>query len=142
MSEPAEPAESTEPAAPTPEQIAERSRRADRATRGVLAAILGLEGLVALLVPRAIAFTSTGLGTGRTIALIGLAVVLIAAAGMVRRPYGIGLGSALQVPFLLTGIWLLAMLVLGAIFLAVWIRVLLLRRDLVGTPGGVRLLVS
>jgi hypothetical protein len=131
-----------DPAAPTPEQIAERGRHADRATRGVLAAILGLEGLVALLVPRAIAFTSTGLGTGRTVALIALAVVLIAAAGTVRRDFGIGLGSVLQVLFLLTGLWLFAMLVLAAIFLAIWVRVLMLRRDLVGTPGGLRLFVS
>src|SRR5206468_11505304 len=121
---------------------AERGRRAARATRGVLAAILWLEALVVLLVPRAIAFTSTGLGTGRTVALIALAVVLIAAAGTVRRNFGIGLGSLLQVLVLLTGIWLIAMLVLAAIFAGIWIRVLVLRRELVGTPGGWRLLTS
>ena len=125
--------------APTPQERAERAQRADRATKGVLAAVLCLEALVALLVPRAIAFTSTGLGTARTVALVALAVLLLAAAGTVRRGYGIGLGSALQIPFLLTGVWLLAMLVLAAIFAAIWVRVLFLRRELVGTPGGVRL---
>jgi hypothetical protein len=34
------------------------------------------------------------------------------------------------------------MLVLAAIFAGIWVRLLLLRRELVGTPGGVRLFVS
>jgi hypothetical protein len=132
----------TEAAAPTPEQLAERARRADKATKGALAATLAFEALIALLVPRAIAFTSTGLGVGRTIALVVLAVLFLAAAGTIRRGYGIGLGSVLQIPFLLTGIWLLAMLVLAALFAGIWIRLLFLRRELVGTPGGLRLFVS
>jgi hypothetical protein len=127
---------------PSAEDLAERARRADLATKGALAAVLALEALVALLVPRAIAFTSTGLGAARTIALLALAVLFLVAAGTVRKGYGIGLGSVLQVPFLLTGIWLLAMLVLAAVFTAIWVRLLLLRRDLVGTPGGLRLFVS
>jgi hypothetical protein len=130
------------PVLPTAEQIAERARRTNRATRGVLAAILGLEAVVTLLVPRAIAFTSTGLGTTRTVLLVALAVVMVLAAGLLRRRYGIALGSVLQAVFLLTGVWLIAMLVIAAIFAAIWIRVLLLRRDLVGTPGGLRLFVS
>lgn len=129
-------------AEPTAEDYAERARRADRATKGALAAVLALEALVALLVPRAIAFTSTGLGTARTIALVALAVLLVVGAGTVRRGYGIALGSVLQIPFLLTGIWLFAMFVLGAIFLGIWVWLLRLRRELVGTPGGLRLFVG
>ena len=129
-------------AEPTPEQREERARRADRATRRALAGVLGLEALVTLLVPRALAFTDAGLGTVRTVVLVALAVVMIAAAALVRRPFGIGVGSALQVMFVLTGIMLVAMFVVAAIFAAVWGRLLLLRRDLVGTPGGLRLLVS
>jgi hypothetical protein len=34
------------------------------------------------------------------------------------------------------------MLIVGMIFVAVWVRVLFLRRDLVGTPGGWRMLCS
>jgi hypothetical protein len=67
---------------------------------------------------------------------------MIAAAGLLRRPWGIGFGSVLQVLFVLTGIWLLPMLIVGAIFAAVWGRLLFLRRDLVGTPGGWRILCS
>jgi hypothetical protein len=133
--------------APPPEHSVEddpgeRARRADRATRGALAAVLGLEAVVTLLVPRALAFSEGGLGVTKTIVLVVLAVGMVAAAGLQRRSWGIGLGSALQVLFVLTGIWRLAMLFIGAVFAAIWARVLFLRRDLVGTPGGWRILTS
>ena len=121
---------------------ARRADRADRATRGALAALLGLEAVVTLLVPRALAFSDAGLGLTRTLLLVSLALVMIAAAGLVRRPWGIGVGGVLQVLFVLIGVWLPAMLIVGLIFLAVWVRVLFLRRDLVGTPGGWRMLCS
>ncbi len=127
---------------PTAEQHAERARRADRATRGALAAVLALEGLVVLLVPRALAFTSAGLGGTRTVVLIGIAVLLVAGAALARRSFGVGVGTALQAVFFLTGILLPVLFVLAALFAAVWVRLLFLRRDLVGTPGGVRMLVS
>ncbi|HEU5267810.1 MAG TPA: DUF4233 domain-containing protein [Jatrophihabitans sp.] len=124
---------------PTPEQYAERARRADRATRHALAGILGLEALVVLLIPRAIALT-TGLGPVRTAILIGLAVVFVVAAALVRRPWGIGLGSALQVVFTATGFLIAAMFIVGVLFMAIWLRLLLLRHEIVGTPGGIRML--
>jgi hypothetical protein len=127
---------------PIAEEEADRIRRADRATRGALAGVLGLEAVVVLLVPRALAFSDGGLGVTKTVLLVGLAVVMIAAAGLLRRPWGIGFGTLLQVLFVLTGIWLLAMLIVGAIFAAVWGRLLVLRHDLVGTPGGWRILSS
>lgn len=132
----------TQDGEPTPEQLAERSRRADRATRGAMAGVLGLEAVVTLLVPRALAFSHGGLGVTKTVLLISLAVVMIAAAGLVRRRWGIGFGSAVQVLFLLSGIWLWALLVIAAIFAAVWGWLLFLRRDLVRTPGGWRILYS
>jgi putative flippase GtrA len=67
---------------------------------------------------------------------------MIIAAGLLRRPFGIGLGSALQVLFVLTGILLPAMFVVGLIFAAIWGYLLSLRHELVGTPGGWRLLIS
>jgi hypothetical protein len=127
---------------PTAEQYAERARRADRATRGALAAVLALEGLVVLLVPRALAFTSAGLGGTKTVVLIGIAVLLVAGAAVTRRSFGVAVGTVLQAVFLLTGILLPVLFVLAALFAAVWLRLLFLRRDLVGTPGGVRMLVS
>jgi Protein of unknown function (DUF4233) len=129
------------PAAPTPEQYAERARRANKATRGALAGVLGLEALVVLLIPRAVAFT-TGLGPVRTAICIGLAVVLVFAAALLRRPWGIGLGSALQVAFTATGFMIAAMFLVGALFIAIWLRLLMLRHEIVGTPGGLRMLAG
>jgi hypothetical protein len=139
VAEPTPPAQATEP---TEEQRAERAARANRATRGALSAVLGLEALVVLLVPRAIAFTSTGLGGTRAGLLIALAVIMVAAAGLMRRPWGIGVGSALQLPFILTGVWLTAMFIVAAIFATIWLSLLNLRKELVGTPGGIRMLAS
>jgi hypothetical protein len=126
---------------PTEEQYAERARRANRASRGALAGVLGLEALVVLLIPRAIAFT-TGLGPVRTTICIGLAVVLVIGAALMRRPWGIGLGSALQVPFFATGFMIATMFLVAALFIAVWLRILLFRHEVVGSPGGLRMLLG
>lgn len=120
---------------------AQRRGNVDRATRRTLAALLCLEAFCVLLVPRAIAQT-TGLGAVRTGLLLGFAAVLVAAATVQRRRWGIGLGSALHVPLLLIGIWTSAFFIVAALFLGVWLYVLNLRRELIGTPGGVRMLVS
>ncbi|HEX3335409.1 MAG TPA: DUF4233 domain-containing protein [Jatrophihabitans sp.] len=126
---------------PTPEQFAERARRADKATRSVLAAVLCLEALTILLVPRAIAFT-TGLGPVRLTIVITLAVILVAAAGLVRRPWGIALGSALQLAFFATGILIATMFFIAALFMAVWLRVLMFRQEVIGGPRGFRILAG
>jgi hypothetical protein len=139
VSEPEEPVDA--PAEPTAEQYAERARRADKATKGALAGVLGLEALVVLLIPRAIAFT-TGLGPVRTGICIGVAVVMVVAAGLVRRPWGIAVGSALQVVFLATGFLIATMFLVGALFIAVWARLLMLRHEIVGRPGGLRMLAG
>ncbi|MDT4923244.1 MAG: hypothetical protein QOG01_957 [Pseudonocardiales bacterium] len=126
---------------PTPEQFAERARRADKATRSVLAALLGLEALTILLVPRAIAFT-TGLGPVRLTIVITLAVVLVVAAGLVRRSWGIALGSALQLAFFATGVLIATMFFIAALFIAVWLRVLMFRQEVIGGRGGIRILAG
>jgi uncharacterized protein DUF4233 len=127
---------------PTEEELAVRRAKADRATRAVLAALLCLEALVVLLVPRAIAQTSTGLDASKTVILIGLAVVLVVTAGLLRRPWGIGLGSALQLAVLATSVLEHALIVVGLMFIGLWWWVLTMRRDLAGKPGGLRMLVS
>lgn len=129
-------------AGPTPEQYAARAQRANRATKGALAGVLGLEALVVLLLPRALAFSHTGLGVGRTVTLIVFALVLVYAAAAVRRSWGIGLGSVLQLALIATGFWLWGMFIVGALFAAVWVRILVLRHEVVGTPGGLKMLYS
>jgi hypothetical protein len=119
----------------------QRRENVNRATRRALAAVLCLEAFTVLLVPRALAKT-TGLGGLKTGLLLGFTALLIATAAMQRRRWGIGLGSAMQVPLLLIGIWTHAFFIVAALFLGVWLYLLNLRHELVGTPGGVRMLVS
>ena len=64
------------------------------------------------------------------------------AAGLLRRPWGIAVGSALQVAFIATGVLIGAMFLVGALFLAIWLRLLILRHEVVGTPGGLRMLAG
>ncbi|SDJ35722.1 Protein of unknown function [Frankineae bacterium MT45] len=131
-----------QPSGPTPEQYAARAKRADKSTRGALAAVLCLEAFCVLLVPRAIAQSSVGLGAGKTWTLVGFAIVLIVAGFMLRRPWGIGLGSVLQLPLIAIGLWTSAFFIIAALFIGIWLYVLNLRRELVGTPGDWRILIS
>lgn len=120
----------------------ERARRADRATRGGLAALLCLEAFVVLLVPRAIAQTSSGLTGSKTFLLLALAVVLVMCGFLLRRPWGIGAGSVLQLVLTATVLLIPAFIVVVLFFLLVWWYLLRTRHQLVGTPAGWRMLVS
>ncbi|GAB2478334.1 DUF4233 domain-containing protein [Jatrophihabitans fulvus] len=126
---------------PTPEQYAARAKRADRASRGALAGILGLEAVVMLLVPRTIAFTS-GLGPVRTTIVFVIVALLIFGAACTRRSWGIGFGSGLQLVFIATGFLIGTMFLVGGIFAAIWLRILMFRHEVVGSPGGARMLLG
>jgi hypothetical protein len=129
-------------AGPTPQQLAERAARADKAIGRALAAVLCLEALCVLLVPRAIAQTSVGLSGTKSALLIGYTVVLLVAAVVIRRRFGIAVGSVLQLPMFAIGLWVHGFLLVAAIFIGVWLYLLNLRHELVGTPGGIRMLIS
>jgi Protein of unknown function (DUF4233) len=135
-----DPTQETGPSAPTAEQIELRAQRAGKAIRRSLAAVLCLEAFSVLLVPRAIAQTSVGLGSTKTVILIALAVVLVFVGAMVRYPWGIGLGTFFQLTMIAVGFWTYAFFVVAALFIGVWIYLLKLRYELVGTPGGLHLL--
>ena len=68
--------------------------------------------------------------------------MLILASGLQRRPQGIAIGSGLQVLFIATGFFIATMFLVGAIFLAIWLRLLQLRVELVGSPPGWRMLAG
>ncbi len=97
--------------------------------RGVFAALLVLEaivvGLALLVLPK--------FGAGATpagIALIGgVAVAMVVAAGLQRRPWGLGLALALQVVAVACGLLVPALGAMALVFAAVWGGVLLMRRD-------------
>jgi hypothetical protein len=108
--------------------------RAARALRGAAAAVLVLEGIAVLFVPRGIAQTAEGLGGARLTVLLVLAVVLVLAGGVQRRPWGVVVGTALQVPLLLTGLLNAAMWFVGGVFVLIWMYLLQVRKELLGHP--------
>ena len=110
--------------------------RAARALRGAAAAVLVLEGIAVLFVPRGIAQTEEGLGGGLLAALLVLALVLILASGIQRRPRGLAIGTALQVPLLATGLINGVMWFVAGAFLLIWAYLLQVRKELLGTVFG------
>ena len=110
--------------------------RAARALRGAAAGVLVLEGIAVLFVPRGIAQTEEGLGGVRLVLLLVLAVVLVLASGVQRRPQGLVVATALQVPLLLTGLINGVMWFVGGIFVLIWLYLLQVRKELLGAPFG------
>ena len=108
--------------------------RAGKALRGAAAAVLLLEGIAVLFVPRAIAQTPAGLGGVRLTVLLALAAVLILASGIQRRPRGLEIATGLQVPLLLTGLIDSSMWFVGGVFVLIWLYLLQVRKDLLGSP--------
>jgi hypothetical protein len=110
--------------------------RAGRALGGAAAAILLLEGIAVLFVPRGIAQSGDGLTGFRLTVLIVLALLLVLASGVQRRPRGLVIGTVLQVPLLLTGLFGAAMWLVGGLFVLIWAYLLQIRRELLGSPFG------
>jgi hypothetical protein len=110
--------------------------RAGRALGGVAAAILLLEGIAVLFVPRGIAQSGDGLTGFRLTVLLVLALLLILASGLQRRPQGLLIGTILQVPLLLTGLFGSAMWLVGGLFVLIWAYLLQVRKDLLGSAFG------
>ena len=110
--------------------------RAGRAMNGAAAGVLVLEGIVVLFVPRGIAQSGPGLTGFRLGYLLVLAVLLILSSGLQRRRQGLLVGTVLQVPVLLTGLFNGVMWFLGGIFLLIWLYLLQVRKELLGSPFG------
>ena len=97
--------------------------------RGVFAATLVLESIVvllALLVLPKFGDGATPLGVG---VIAAVAVGMIVAAGLQRRPFGLAVALALQVAVLLCGFFVPALAIMGVVFVLVWAGLLFLRRD-------------
>jgi hypothetical protein len=58
----------------------------------------------------------------------GLMLLCVLAAGLLGRPVGLVLGSAVQVLAVLSGIFVPAMLLVGAMFAALWVAAIRLGR--------------
>jgi hypothetical protein len=110
--------------------------RAARALGGAAAGVLVLEGIAVLFVPRGIAQSGPGLTGPRLTVLLVLAVVLLLASGLQRRPVGLVVGSALQVLLLLTGLLNSVMWIVAGAFVLIWLYLLQVRKELIGSPFG------
>ncbi|MDQ3734641.1 MAG: DUF4233 domain-containing protein [Actinomycetota bacterium] len=100
---------------------------------GAAAAVLILEAVVVLFVPRAIAQSGPGLTPWRLTAVLAVVVLLIVAAGLQRRSWGTRAGLAVQVPVLATGFLTGVMWFLGGLFVLVWIYLLRIRSEQLGS---------
>ncbi|MBA3367526.1 MAG: DUF4233 domain-containing protein [Geodermatophilaceae bacterium] len=116
-----------------PESNADRERVAKRLAGGA-AAVLILEALAVLFVPRAIAQSGPGLTTFRLSAVVTVVVLLIVVAGLQRRSWGSRAGLVVQLPVLATGLFTAAMWFLGGLFLLLWIYLMRIRHELLGSP--------
>lgn len=89
-------------------------------TARLAAAVLALEGFLVFFATL-VASRTVDLPGGVVWGVgLGLALACVLAAGAVRRPGGLVVGSALQFVLLLTGFWVPAMWLLGAVFGAMW----------------------
>ncbi|MFE5287042.1 DUF4233 domain-containing protein [Nocardia sp. NPDC056611] len=97
--------------------------------RGVMAGTLVLEAITVLLALPVISAVGGGLRWWSVLYVVGLAVVMFLGAGVQRRSWAIPFNLALQVALLLGGFIHISILVIGVVFVAVWVFVLFLRSD-------------
>ncbi|MHA6795867.1 DUF4233 domain-containing protein [Pseudonocardia bannensis] len=97
--------------------------------RGVFAATLILESIVVLLALLVLPKFGDGATPAGIGAMLGLAVAMVVAAGLQRRPWGLSLALALQAVMIACAVFVPALGILGVVFALVWAGLLLMRRD-------------
>jgi hypothetical protein len=100
-----------------------------KGVRGVFAATLVLESIVVALALLVLPKFGSGATPAGIAAIGGVALALLLASGVQRRPWGLGVALALQGAVLLCAFLVPALLVIGVVFGLVWGGLLLLRRD-------------
>ncbi|MFI6994683.1 DUF4233 domain-containing protein [Nonomuraea wenchangensis] len=96
------------------------------------ASVLGMEAIVAgLITPVAIVVGKVQPALAVTVG-IGLAVLCVVAAGLLKKPVGYLLGSVVQVLAIASGFLVTSMFFLGAIFAALWITAIMVARRVEG----------
>lgn len=98
--------------------------------RGVCAGTLILEMIVVLLALPVVSTVGGGLSWFSTLYIVGLAVLMVLASGMQRRPQGMQINLVIQVLVMLGVFIHLSIGIVGLIFGAVWLYLLYLRRDI------------
>ncbi|MFD9964408.1 DUF4233 domain-containing protein [Amycolatopsis sp. NPDC058986] len=97
--------------------------------RGVMAGSLIMEAITVALAIPVVAKLGGGVGTGTGWAVIVIAVALLLCCGVLKRPWAVPVVLVLQVVLIAMAFLLPAVAILGVIFLAFWLWVLWLRRD-------------
>ncbi|GAA3702221.1 DUF4233 domain-containing protein [Nonomuraea antimicrobica] len=96
------------------------------------ATVLGMEAIVAGLVTP-VAISVGGVAPWLAVAVgVGLAVLCVVVAGLLKRPFGYIAGSVVQVLAICTGFVVPTMFFLGAIFAALWITAIIVARRVEG----------
>ncbi|GGT09328.1 DUF4233 domain-containing protein [Nonomuraea spiralis] len=99
------------------------------------ASVLGMEAIVAGLITP-VAITVGGIAPVLAVSVgIGLAVLCVVAAGLLKRPIGYVAGSVIQVMAIATGFLVPTMFFLGAIFAALWITAIIVARRVEGVTS-------
>jgi hypothetical protein len=97
--------------------------------------VLGMEAIVAaLMTPVAISVGGVAPALAVTVG-IGLAVLCVVAAGLLKHPAGYILGSVVQVLAICSGFMVTAMFFLGALFTALWITAIFVARRVEGVTS-------
>lgn len=105
---------------PTPSGDVPDPERAKSPRRGMCAAVLSLEAItLGLTTPVMISVADLSTAAALWIGL-GLAVLCVVVAGMLRRPWAYAVGWAIQVAAVALGLVVGIMWVLGAIFALLW----------------------
>jgi hypothetical protein len=97
--------------------------------RGVMAGTLILEAITVLLALPVVGAVGGGLSWWSVAYLVGLAVLMIAGAGLQRRSWALGFNLGLQALVIAGTVVHLSIGVIGVIFAAVWAFILVLRHD-------------
>lgn len=96
--------------------------------KGIAAAVLVFEGMVVLFATL-VALDLSAVDDGTLWAVGGgLSVLCVVAAGLLRRPWGYAVGSALQVAVVAAGLVVPVMFFLGLLFAGLWFFALHLAR--------------
>jgi hypothetical protein len=97
------------------------------------AGALVIEALVLLLAIVPLARFGGRLAGPALVSILVLVVLCVAVAGMLRRPWAWHAGTVLQVILLASGVFHVALAVLGLIFGAAWLYLLSVRRSILGS---------
>lgn len=97
--------------------------------RGVQAGTLVLEAIVVALALPVVAQLGDGLTSLQGWTVVAIAVLLVVCCGLLRRPWSIWLILGLNVGLIAFAVTLPWVTVIGVVFLAVWLWLMWLRRD-------------